>query len=233
MDVGKAFTYVTEDERWITKIAIGAAITLLGFLIIPMFLLPGYLVQITRNVRDGMEKPLPEWDNWGQLLIDGLTIFAAQLVYTLPFWLLMCIGAIATGAFGSLANASEEVAAAGLLATFGVVGCLMVLLMIAMFFIMPAIVIQYVREEDFAACFRFGEVIAIARDNIGDIVIVAAASFGISFIVGSISTLLSFTICVPFVLALASGPYISMVTGHMYGQIAHKIDKSNPMKFAA
>ena len=71
MDVAKAFTFVTEDERWMSKIGIGAAISLFFFLIIPIPLLVGYLVGITRNVKEGVERPLPEWDDFGQLFMDG------------------------------------------------------------------------------------------------------------------------------------------------------------------
>lgn len=41
MDIGKAFTFVTEDERWLTKIGIGALVMLFSFLIVPIPLLIG------------------------------------------------------------------------------------------------------------------------------------------------------------------------------------------------
>ena len=37
MDVAKAFTFVTEDENWITKIGIGALLTLVSILIFSRF----------------------------------------------------------------------------------------------------------------------------------------------------------------------------------------------------
>lgn len=49
MDIAKAFTYVFEDARWITKIGIAAIVSLLSFLIIPIPLLTGYLVAVTRK----------------------------------------------------------------------------------------------------------------------------------------------------------------------------------------
>ena len=62
MDIAKAFTFVTEDERWVGKIGIAALITLLSFLIIPIPLLVGYMVGVVRNVKDGVVNPMPEWD---------------------------------------------------------------------------------------------------------------------------------------------------------------------------
>lgn len=50
MDISKAFSYVFKDEQWAGKIGIGALISLLSFLIIPIPLLSGWMVGITRNV---------------------------------------------------------------------------------------------------------------------------------------------------------------------------------------
>ncbi|MCP4429056.1 MAG: DUF4013 domain-containing protein [Chloroflexi bacterium] len=229
MDVAKAFTFITEDERWIGKIGIGAAVSLLSFLIIPIPLLVGYLVGITRNVQDGLERPLPEWDDWGQLFKDGLSVMVGQIVYTLPFWVIMCIAAIATVGIGGAAEAtaaSEDLLAAGFLATWGLVMCLSLLLAVALFFLSPAIVIQYVRTDELGAMFRFGEVIAIARENIGDITIAALASFGASFVLSVVLGMVNFIPClgqiVAAVLGLAMGPYLAAVSGHLYGQIAAK-----------
>ncbi len=169
MDIAKAFTFITEDERWVGKIGIGALVSLLSFLIVPIPLLVGYMVGVTRNVMNDAMTPLPEWDDWGQLFTDGLSIIVAQLVYTLPFWLLSCIAGVAIVAMGGLAESNEDIAVAGLVTTFGLVGCLMLVFIVALFFLSPAIIIQYVRTNELGATFRFGEVAAIAKENIGNI----------------------------------------------------------------
>lgn len=231
MDVTKAFTFATEDERWIGKLGLGALISLLGFLIVPIVLLVGYLVGIARNVMNLEDRPLPEWDDFGTLFRDGLAIIVAQLVYTLPFWVLACIVFVATIGFGGLAEAevSEEAVMAGIFATYGLVGCLGLLFAIALFFLSPAIVIQYVRTDDFGSVFRFGEVVTIARENVGDIIIAAFASFAASLLLNIVVGFLVFIPCVGWVaapiLALAGYPWLMAVTGHLYGQIATKGNK--------
>ena len=58
MDIGGAFSYVFEDEDWIVKILLGAAI-----LLIPIFgqlALVGYGIAILRNVKAGKPQPLPD-----------------------------------------------------------------------------------------------------------------------------------------------------------------------------
>ncbi|HEY84812.1 MAG TPA: DUF4013 domain-containing protein [Chloroflexi bacterium] len=224
MDVAKAFTFVTEDERWMGKIGIGALVALLSFLIIPIPLLVGYMVGVVRNVKDGVVNPMPEWDNWGLLFKDGLSIIVAQLVYTLPFWLLSCIAGVGTVGMGSLAETNEDLAAAGIFATFGLVGCLTLVFMVALFFLSPAIVIQYVRTNELGAAFRFGEVFAIAKENVGNILIIALVTFVIAIVLNIVIGILGLIPCIGWVAALiiavAAGPYMTVVTGHLYGQIA-------------
>lgn len=230
MDIAKAFTYFSEDERWVGKLGIGALISLLSFLILPAFLLYGYAVGITRNVMNGEKRPLPEWEDLGTLFKDGLVMFVAGIVYTLPFWLLICIAFAATIGFGGLSEAtqiSEDAVAAGILATYGLVGCLTLIFMLAFFFISPAIVIQYVRQGDLAACFRFAEVLAIVRDNFADILIAGLTPFAASFVLSIVFGALNFIPCLgtiaAFFLSFAIAPYLTVITGHLYGQIAGKI----------
>jgi hypothetical protein len=230
MDVAKAFGFVTEDERWLGKLGIGALISLLSFLILPVVLLVGYLVGVTRNVMNAEERPLPEWEDFGALFRDGFAVIVAQIVYTLPFWLLMCIALVATIGFGGMTEATDEAIAAGIMATYGLVICLGLLFAIVLFFLSPAIVIQYVRTDEFGATFRFGEVIGIARDNMGDILITALASFVASLLLNIVIGVIAIIPCLGWVaapvLALAGYPWMMVVTGHLYGQIAAKGGKS-------
>lgn len=228
MDVAKAFTFVTEDERWMGKIGIGVAISLVSFLIIPIPLLVGYLVGITRNVKQGVERPLPEWDDFGRLFKDGLAVILGQIVYTLPFWIIVCIALVASVGLGGLAeaNANEDVVAAGFLATWGLVICLSLIFAVALFFLSPAIVIQYVNTDELGAMFRFGEVIGIARENVGDIVVAALATFGASLVLAMVLGVVNIAPCIgqiiSFIVSIAVGPYLTAVSGHLYGQIAAK-----------
>jgi len=223
MDVARAFTYITEDERWVGKIVIGAVISFFTFLLLPIPLLAGWMVGITRNVKAGAERPLPEWDDFGTLFRDGLAVVVAQFVYTLPFWLLACIALVATVGFSGLSEVNEDMAAAGIVATFGLAGCLGLLFLLALLIISPAIVIQYVRTNDFGACFRFGEVVGIARDNVGDILIAALTPFVVSLVLSAFSAIPVIGWCGAPLVSLVVGPYLLAVLGHLYGQIAAKM----------
>lgn len=236
LDVGKAFTYIIADPDWISKLGIGALLTLLSFLILPIPLLVGWSVGVARNVWHGEETPMPEWSDWGELFRDGISIIAAQLVYTLPFWILMCIATIAAFASGGLAEAASEDAAAILLSsTMLIVSCLSILFAIALFFISPAIIIQYIKQGELRDCFQFGEVIGLARKHIGDILIAAVALFVLNFIISMATGVLAIIPCLgqiaAILIAILLGPYLSAVSGHLYGQIARK-DKSDDLYYA-
>jgi hypothetical protein len=225
MDVAKAFTFVTEDEQWVGKIGIGAIIALGSILILPIPLLLGYQVGVTRNVMKGVDRPLPQWEEFGQLFSDGLSILVAQIVYTLPFWLVVCIALFSTVGLSGLTDAvSEDLLTAGFLATWGLVMCLSLIFVVVWFFLSPAIVIQYVRTNSLAACFRFGEVVAIVRENVSDIVIAGLAAFGatlaLNIVVGGLSIIPCLGQIVGVLLLFAGSPWLLATMGHLYGQIA-------------
>lgn len=232
MDYARAFTFVTEDKNWVTKLIIGAVIAFFGFLVLPIFFLIGYMVAVTRQVLHHQELPMPEWNNWGDLFKDGIIVWVAQLVYTLPFWLLLCIGGAATTGFGFLSDQAPDLAGAGIWATFGLVGCLSLIFAIALFFITPAVIIQYVRHNEFAACFRIGEVLGIAKANIVPILVSALALFAVALVITTVTGVLSFIPCIGtiigFIISALVSPYIVIAAGHLYGQIARNSTDKAP-----
>lgn len=227
MDIGRAFTYITEDARWITKLVIAAVLAFFSFLLIPIPLLVGYTAGIARNVINGEKFPLPEWgDDIGKLFMDGLYIVIAQIVYTLPFWILMCIGTVITIGSAGLSEVSEELAVASLFTTFGVVLCLAILWWVFLILVTPALLIQYVQTNDFGALFRFGEVYALTRDNIGDIVITVVVGLAAGLVIGALNSILGIIPCLGtilgFVFTALASPWLMFAFGHLYGQIASK-----------
>jgi len=61
--------------------------------ILPLILLAGYTLQITRQAVHGQELHLPEWEEFGRLLLDGLRASAINLVYLAPGLVVMLGGA--------------------------------------------------------------------------------------------------------------------------------------------
>jgi hypothetical protein len=69
-----------DGDDALTTLAIGGIFGLLGFLILPALVVFGYLVGVIRRVSEG-DEALPPFDEWGELLIDGLAAFVIVVVY--------------------------------------------------------------------------------------------------------------------------------------------------------
>jgi hypothetical protein len=213
MDIGKSFTFVFEDDDWITKLLLAAAILLLGVLFSWMLLIPlilafallgGYSAKITRQVIGGELDRLPEWDDWGALIADGLKVIVIGIVYALPIIIIaLCLGL----PIGIFAENSQ-----GLASLFSLLlSCLTLLWAIVMSLALPAAIAFWVAADDLSAAFRFGDVLGFVRDNLATYLITFLMSWVANFIgqLGSIVCGVGWLVTVPYAL---------MVTGHLYGQ---------------
>ena len=72
------------------------------------------------------------------------------------------------------------------------------------------------RTDDFGACFRFSEVLGIAHDNIVDIIITFLATWVASLAIGLVAAVP----CIGWLIGLATIPYVSAISGPLYGQVA-------------
>jgi hypothetical protein len=84
MDIGDVVSdslkYPSSD--W-TKVVILGVLLLISFLIIPLFLAIGYTFRVIKASLTGIEE-LPTFDEWGEMMIDGIKVFVVYLVYSLP-----------------------------------------------------------------------------------------------------------------------------------------------------
>jgi len=227
MDVNKAVRFVLDDKQWISKLLIGVLMSVLAFLIVPGLILQGYLVKVIRQVMGGNDNELPEWTDWGKLLSDGLFVTLGQIIWTLPFILLFVVGGLATGGLGSMADRGSDIATAGVMGGGLLLICLAVLFAVVFLFLTPALMIQYAIKDEFGAMFRFGEVFDIIRNHTADILIAFLVTLAAVVVIGVVTGVLAVIPCLGWIAAavigLAMGPYLTFVTGHLYGQIARKV----------
>jgi hypothetical protein len=102
MNVGRAFTYVFSDPRWLGKLLIGAGLVLVP--IVGWLAVAGYGMRITRRVAAGHDVPLPSWDERGDLLGDGLRFFGVLLAWLLILLLVLCPLLALVGSLDSTPN---------------------------------------------------------------------------------------------------------------------------------
>lgn len=217
MDIGKAFSYVFEDEKWVTKVLIGGLISL-----IPIFgqlTIIGYGLKIAENIARGVERPLPEWSDFGDLFMRGLYYIIIGIVYSIPLILAACIGGGLLGAFAgateSVNSSSDSIGAAGG-AVFGI-GILLFYLVFFVLSILTSLVLypavaRYVATGQLSEAFKFGEVVRMLRTTPGTWIILLLVAI-LASIVGS----LGFVACGIGVLFTLI--YARMIDGHALGQV--------------
>lgn len=206
MDIAKAFSYMFEDKNWPVKILIGG---ILSFIPIINFIPIGYALTALRNIAEGREGPLPEWDNWGGYFSKGLMVFLAALIYALPIFIIMGLSA----AFGAVAGAREKGALAalfGLCATL--LYCLNIIYGLALSFWIPGALTFYAFRENFSAMFSFGEIFQYILANIGNYLMAWILSLVASFVAG-------FGVILCAIGVLFTGFWAYLVWAHLFGQV--------------
>jgi len=160
-DFLKPLSFVFEDPRWIEKVLFGALFTLGAVVIVGIFFVYGYLARLVRNVVDGVQHPLPEWTDLGDMFGEGAMLFVASLIYAAPI-IFVAMLIIPFGILADIDNAGVQ--------AFG--GCGMALLMLiliptglAMAVWVPAAMLHAAVKRDFRAAFDFRTIAAFIRNN--------------------------------------------------------------------
>jgi hypothetical protein len=214
MDIGKAFSFVFEDEKWVSKVLLGGL-----FMLIPIvnFAVIGYMLKVAQNVAQGNPRPLPEWGEFGDHFMRGLYGIVIQIVYQLPtiilYVLFFCVLAAAGGASGSerSSNGAGAIGALGL--------CLLPLIFILALvgaFLAYVACGRYVATNTLSEALKFSDVIASARGNLGAwlmlLLVVILAGF-----VGSLGAIAC------GVGLLFTSFYAQCVIGHALGQTVSQL----------
>ena len=219
MDFGKAFTFAFEDKEWIQKLALASLVLFVStILIIPaIFFATGYPIVTGRNVLNGAKNPLPTMDNIGGLFKDGLIVFLVGFIYSLPVMIILLPFAIVMGVLSESGDAGEVMAAgAGFIFV-----CFSFIFAIGLGLFLPAVMAQYVRKSDFAACFRIGEIWEeIARPNLANLVLILLAVIAAQLIAQLVVGVSIITICGPLLLIWPASVWTMAFQGHLYGQLA-------------
>lgn len=120
--ISEALRYPLEREAWERLLLIGGILMLFGFLLLPLFVVYGYIVRVIKDRLAGADQP-PAFGEWESLLVDGVKAFVIGVIYLLiPFMIgTMTVGgsiaAIATGSRGGTAVGLAGLAI-GLFVTF-------------------------------------------------------------------------------------------------------------------
>lgn len=213
MDIGEivsdSIKYPTSDWK---KVLILGLLFLISFLIIPIFLVMGYGFRALKASIAGADD-LPEFDEWGEMFIDGLKVFVVQFVYFLIPALIIIIGSWAS--IFALASAStgtftDPTAFIGIISGTVIIGGIVAIILGLIATI--ALANMAYNDSELGAAFRFSEIMEIIS-QIGwvDYIIWYVVIIIISMIIGFIAGILSIIPILGFLIAiLVVYPYMQL-----------------------
>jgi hypothetical protein len=208
MDIGEI---VSDSIKYPTsnwgKILILGVITIASFLIVPVFLLIGYLFRIIKATLAGLDE-LPEFDEVGEMFVDGLKVFVVGIVYSIP---VIIISLILTTLTGSSTSASLSLNPAMIWGFVLVYIVYIIVAVIVGLIEVIAIANMAYYDGDLGAAFSFSEILdRIAKIGWGKYIITYIVIAIVAFI-GFLIGLLTMFILVGFILLpLVILPFIYM-----------------------
>ncbi len=230
IDIGRAIQHPFQDPQWLSKLGIGALINAVPIL---NFAGTGYLIEQEINVKRGPDVPMPTWDKLGDMFMQGLKLVVVFFIFALPIIALSCILGFATAGIATVASVAEgsesasSAAGAGITFVSLALSCLSIVYAVFFVYLYPAIIIQFARTKDIAACLRIGEIFAIARKNSADYIMIFLVLIGISLVFSIIASILAITVvglCLLLPLSLFATPYVNVVIAHLCGQYDRNVD---------
>jgi energy-coupling factor transport system substrate-specific component len=205
VNLRNALTFVVHSPHWGRTLLAAAGCLFFFWLIVPLLLLIGYIVQIVREVREG-RTTLPRWDRRWRKIGDGFKITLALLLWVVP-GLLLSIPAAIVGAskeVGEFPAAAQAIA--GIVAGVGSAWLLLVNIL------EPPIISQYI-DHGFAGAMNPARVFGRARQNVG-----------LSMVIGALVVVLTTVGVIGLALVvigvLITFPYASFVGAYLVGVYA-------------
>ncbi len=208
MDFGRAFGYIFEDQEWTPKVLLLAIVSMIPILNLAI---TGWTIDLIDGMLDGYDLPLPGWDNLGEKFAAGLNTAIAGVIYNLPLIILACVMGVLGGLFADVQGMEPLMA----LSTCG-----MTLVIFAYAIVANGVlfigVIRYSRVRRLDAFLQFGQNAAIARENTGTLLALAAWLI----LAGIVISMFAWIPCIGWLAAIVIG---IPVASHLQGQAAAQI----------
>ncbi|GCF12162.1 hypothetical protein Harman_00970 [Haloarcula mannanilytica] len=200
-----ALRYPWNGEQKVETILIGGVLSLLGVFFIPVLFVYGYLIRTLRAVHAGDDEVPPVFDEWGDLLVEGLVAFLISLVYSLVPLVVLGLAFASLVLPFSVVTSTNGDPASGL----AIGGLLLALVAIVVtvavslgaVYLLPAAVAAYAVTGRVGAAFSPGTLRAIGGSGtyaVGWVVAVAIA-IGAQVVGGIVSATVIGAVLIPFI----------------------------------
>jgi len=219
----EAVRFPFEDKKWVEKLFIAAVMLIGSFLIIPALFYMGYSYELQRRmIVDGEKPSLPEWDNWGTYLKNGFKMIAVQIIYTLPY-LIVVLPILFSFLFLLIKSAVSENPAPYFLP----IPVLMILLGVVTVFGYPLILVikaaqgRLIATGSFEEALHLSEVWLIFRSNLGGYVLTFVLYMAATYVVSFVAQIMIYTIILIIVVPFFLYPlslYLSLAADAMFAR---------------
>ncbi len=219
MQVMDSLNYPVKDANWPAKVGIGTLFSLLSVALIGSIVNAGYSIKVMRSAVEGEQK-LPEWDNWSELLFQGLILMLVSLVvFLIPTsMILFAFGSVLWGivAGGAHESAGHFAAGAGIGLVVGGAG---VLFMLVACFLFPMMGLRVAVHRSFGAAFDVGAVMRDIMRIFPEYLVMLLVLAGIYFAAGMVLGMLAFIPFLPQIALLGVSFYLMLVSSHTLGTL--------------
>lgn len=227
-DLTRAFSFPFQDPNWVPKFLIGSLFVFLSPLIIGSIFLIGYGLLVARQQISSETLSLPEWDDLGSILVDGVKGLAISVAHKLPLFLLTLL--LALSLFGGVlfsrdgGDFSDALLFVGLPAVMA--GSVLVgLLSLTILVYVPAAFVRFVQTGELTAAFDVVDIIGFIRANSSNYLIGL-----LTMLIASIGGQLGFLF---FCIGVLPATFWSVcVAGYAVGELA-RLDVSPPSPTSA
>jgi hypothetical protein len=236
----KLFRFPMQGPNWQSRFLVGTALLLAGCVIpiVPGLFVSGYLLLVMRRAIQGEEPELPAWQEWGQLIVDGLRATAVGLVYFLPALVVIIASFTAyfAGSFyfplaASTAADPNEAFATMMLMLFGSMGVMFLgmflgtLLSLLGAALLPVALAHFVAQDKVSAAFRLRQWWPVLWGNkltyfIGWVL--AGGLMMMLYLAGMMTYYTLVLCCLLPILAAPVGLYLGLVCAALFGRIYHE-----------
>lgn len=163
IDISKSLQSPFSDQNWIMKVLIGTALQFLSFLLVPAFAVTGYYLKVLRQSCDGQDESLPEWDDWGALIISGLKYSLGVLIlFVIPTALMIFGGGAMLMSLIAGFSGKSGAAAAGMAGGAMSIAALCIgsFLSLIITLLLPALSIRFAQNDSIGELFGFGQAVS-------------------------------------------------------------------------
>jgi Protein of unknown function (DUF4013) len=174
VDFGRAFQFYFEDPEWVRKTLIGGGLYLAGTLLLVVLgaglllyaICGGYAMRVMQRAYAGDPRPLPDWDDYGGMMRDGLKMLGLSLAYAIVVFGIPGIGFAVLGVAAGAASSAGSDAAGGLMA-LAMVGMQLIFMVVALVLAiyLPSAIARMTLYQRFGAGFEIKENVALIRRN--------------------------------------------------------------------